>query len=123
MKKTICWNRFASYTLPVGLGLALCLQSIDSGWAQNKTGDAVSPSAQAEGFLDLLGDLPNPRRIDVSELHRLLRVEVRTTDPHNPGKETVYSGTPLVETLKSGGLLLDSGMAGLRETVKNECNC
>ena len=44
--------------------------------------------------------------------------EVRTTDPHDPSKEIVYSGTPLVETLKAGGLLLDSGMGGLRETVK-----
>jgi DMSO/TMAO reductase YedYZ molybdopterin-dependent catalytic subunit len=113
MKMTIRWNRFASYTV-----LVLCLQSIYSGWAQNKTGDAVSPSAQAEGLLDLLGDLPNPRRIDVSDLHRLPRVEARTTDPHDPGKEIVYSGTPLVETLKAGGLLLVSGMGGLRETVK-----
>ena len=118
MKMTIRWNRFAPYTLALSLGLVFCLQSVDGGGAQNKLGDAVSPSAQAEGFLDLLGDLPNPRRIDVSELHRLLRVEVRTTDPHNPGKETVYSGTPLVETLKTGGVLLNSGMAGLRETVK-----
>ena len=119
MKMTIRWNRFANYTtLPLGLVLMLCLQSIDSGWAQNKTGDAVSPSAQAEGVLDLLGDLPNPRRIDVSELHSLPRVEVRTTDPHDPGKEIVYSGTTLVETLKTGGLVLDSGMAGLRDAVK-----
>jgi DMSO/TMAO reductase YedYZ molybdopterin-dependent catalytic subunit len=119
MKMTIRWNRFATYTtLPLGIVLMLCLQSIDSGWAQNKAGDAVSPSAQAEGFLDLLGDLPNPRRIDVSELHRLPRVEVRTTDPHDPGKEIVYSGTTLVETLKTGGLVVDSGMAGLRDAVK-----
>ena len=119
MKMTIRWNRFATYTtLPLGIVLMLCLQSIDSGWAQNKAGDAVSPSAQAEGFLDLLGDLPNPRRIDVSESHRLPRVEVRTTDPHDPGKEIVYSGTTLVETLKTGGLVLDSGMAGLRDAVK-----
>jgi hypothetical protein len=74
MKMTIRWNRFASYTMPLSLVLVLCLQSIDSGWAQNKTGDAVSPSTQAEGFLDLLGDLPNPRRIELSELHRLPRV-------------------------------------------------
>ena len=119
MKMTIRWNRFANYTtLPLGLVLMLCLQSIDSGWAQNKTGDAVSPSAQAEGVLDLLGDLPNPRRIDVSELHSLPRMEVRTTDPHDPGKEIVYSGTTLVETLKTGGLVVDSGMAGLRDAVK-----
>jgi DMSO/TMAO reductase YedYZ molybdopterin-dependent catalytic subunit len=63
------------------------------------------------------GTCPNPRRMDVSELRRLPRVEVRTTDPHDPNKDIVYSGTPLVEVLKSGGLLLDSGMAGLRETV------
>jgi len=60
---------------------------------------------------------PNPRRIDASELHKLPRVEVRTTDPHDPGKEIIYSGTPLVEVLKAGGLLLDSDMAAIRETV------
>jgi DMSO/TMAO reductase YedYZ molybdopterin-dependent catalytic subunit len=118
MKMTIRRNRFAPCTLALSFVLVLCLQSVDSGWAQNKTGDGVSPSAQAGGLLDLLGDLPNPRRIDLSELHGLPRVEVRTTDPHDPGKEIVYSGTPLVETLKAGGLLLDSGMGGLRETVK-----
>jgi DMSO/TMAO reductase YedYZ molybdopterin-dependent catalytic subunit len=115
---TIHRRRFASYTLLLSLVLVLYLRSIDTGWAQNKTADAVSPSTEAQGLLDLRGDLPNPRRIDASELHRLPRVEVRTTDPHNPGKEIVYSGIPLVETLKTGGLLLDSGMAGLRETVK-----
>jgi len=47
------------------------------------------PLGVAEGLLDLLGDLPNPRRMDVSELRRLPRVEVRTTDPHDPGKEIV----------------------------------
>jgi hypothetical protein len=110
MKMTILWSRFASYTMLLSLVLVVCLQSIDSGWAQDKTGDAVSPTAQAEGVLDLLGDLPHPRRIDASELHRMPRLEVRTTDPHDPGKEIAYSGTPLVETLKTAGLLLDSGM-------------
>jgi DMSO/TMAO reductase YedYZ molybdopterin-dependent catalytic subunit len=43
--------------------------------------------------------------------------KARTTDPHDQGKEIVYSGTPLMEVLKAGGLLLDSGMAGIRETV------
>jgi hypothetical protein len=114
MKTTIRWNRFASYSLPLSLVFVLCLRPMDSGWAQNKTGDAVSPGAEAEGSLDLLGDLPKPRRIDVSELHSLPRVDVRTTDPHDPGKEIVYSGTPLVETLKTGGLLLDSNMGRLR---------
>jgi len=65
----------------------------------------------------LRGDLPNPRRIDASELQKLPRAETRTTDPHNPGKEIVYAGTPLVDVLKAAGLLLDPGMAGVRETV------
>ena len=55
--------------------------------------------------------------IDTSELHKLPRVEARTTDPHDPGKEIIYSGNPLVQVLKAGGLLLDSGMADIRETV------
>ena len=52
------------------------------------------------------------------ELHKLPRAETRTTDPHDPGKEIVYSGVPLVEVLKAGGLLLDPGMTGISETVK-----
>ena len=96
----------------------LSLQSSDRGWAQDKTGKPDSAGAQAEVFLDLGGDLSNPRRIDASELHTLPREEIRTTDPHNPGKEIVYSGTPLVEALKLGGLVLDSSMGGLREIVK-----
>ena len=63
MKMPVRRNRFASYALLVSLVLGFCLQSIDSGWAEDKTGDAISPSAQAEGLLDLLGDFPNPRRI------------------------------------------------------------
>jgi DMSO/TMAO reductase YedYZ molybdopterin-dependent catalytic subunit len=117
MKMTIRWKRFASCVLLLSLTWMLSLQSIDSGWAQNKTGDAVEANAQAEISLDLRGDLPNPRRVDPSELHRLPRVEARATDPHDQGKEMVYSGTPLMEVLKAGGLLLDSGMAGIRETV------
>jgi hypothetical protein len=116
MKMTIRWNRFASCTF-LSLTWMLCLQSIDIGWAQVKTGDAVGANAQAEDLLDLRGDLPNPRRIDASELHKLPRVEALTADPHDPGKEIIYSGTPLVEVLKAGGLLLDSDMAGIRETV------
>jgi hypothetical protein len=50
-------------------------------------------------------------------LHKLPRAETRTTDLHDPGKVIVYSGTPLVEVLKAGGLRLESGMAGIRETV------
>lgn len=46
------------------------------------------------------------------------RVEVRTTDLRNPGKEMTYAGATLVEVLKAGGLLLDSGMIGIRDTVK-----
>jgi DMSO/TMAO reductase YedYZ molybdopterin-dependent catalytic subunit len=117
MKMRIPWKRFASCVLLLSLTWMLCLRSIDSGWTQDKTGDAVGANAQAEDSLDLRGDLPNPRRIDASELHKLPRVEVRTTDPHDPAKEIVYSGTPLAEVLEAGGLLLDSGMAGIRETV------
>jgi hypothetical protein len=113
MKMTIRWNRFASCTF-LSLTWMLYLQSID---AQVKAGDAVGVNAQAEDWLDLRGDLPNPRRIDASELHKLPRAEARTADPHDPGKEIIYSGTPLVEVLKAGGLLLDSDMAAIRETV------
>jgi DMSO/TMAO reductase YedYZ molybdopterin-dependent catalytic subunit len=111
---TIRWNRLAARTLFLSLTWMLFLLSLDSGWAEDKTGAA---GAQAEDFLDLRGDVPNPRRIDAAELHKLPRAETRATDPHDSGKEIVYSGTPLVEILKAGGLRLDSGMASIRETV------
>jgi DMSO/TMAO reductase YedYZ molybdopterin-dependent catalytic subunit len=118
MKMTIRWNRFVSCALFLSLTAMLCLRSIDSGRAQDKTGGAVAANAQAEDLLDLRGDVPNPRRIDATELHKLPRAETRTTDPHDPAKDIVYSGTPLVEVLKAGGLLLDPGMTGICETVK-----
>jgi DMSO/TMAO reductase YedYZ molybdopterin-dependent catalytic subunit len=117
MKVTTRWRRFFSCVLLLSLTWVLCLRTVESGWTEDKTGDAAGADAQAEGSLNLRGDLPNPRRIDASELHGMPRVEARVTDPHDPGKEMVYSGTPLVEVLKAGGLPLDSGMAGIRETV------
>lgn len=67
--------------------------------------------------LHLCGDQENPRRISASELHKLPRAEVWTTDPLNSGKDVVYSGTPFMEVLKAGGLSLGSGVAGIREIV------
>jgi hypothetical protein len=118
MKKTIQSKRFASCVLLLILTWALCSRSVDSGWTQDKTGDAITANSQADDSLDLRGDVPDPHRIDASELHKLPRAEVRTVAPHNPGKEIVYAGTPLVEVLKAGGFLLDSGMAGIREAVR-----
>jgi hypothetical protein len=66
---------------------------------------------------DLHGDQENLWRISASELQKLPRAEVWTTDPLCPGKEIVYSGTPFAEVLKAGGLPLDSGMGGIREIV------
>jgi hypothetical protein len=67
--------------------------------------------------VNLRGDQENSRRISASELHKLPRAEVWTTDPLNSGKDVVYSGTPFMEVLKAGGLSLGSGMAGIREIV------
>jgi DMSO/TMAO reductase YedYZ molybdopterin-dependent catalytic subunit len=117
MKTTIRWKRFASSVLLLGLSWMLCPPSTNLGWAQEKTGNAVGVNAQPEESLDLRGDLPKPRRFDASELRQLPRAEVRTPDPRDPGKEIVYSGTPLVEVLKAGGLTLGSGMAAIRDTV------
>ena len=117
MKMTIQWKRFASGVLLLSLTWMLCLRSIDNGWTQDKTGDAAGANPQADDLLDLRGDVPNPLRIGTVELHKLPRTEIHTTDPRDPGKENVYSGTPLVEVLKAGGLLHDPGMAGIRETV------
>jgi hypothetical protein len=66
----------------------------------------------------LRGDLPNPRQIDASELQKLPRGNANISDPRQPGKEVVYSGTPLLEVLRAGDLSRDSGMAGLRDAVK-----
>jgi hypothetical protein len=71
----------------------------------------------SKNSLDLRGDQENSRRISASELHKLPRAEVWTTDPLNSGKDVVYSGTPFMEVLKAGGLSLGSGMAGIREIV------
>jgi DMSO/TMAO reductase YedYZ molybdopterin-dependent catalytic subunit len=117
MKMKTGSNRFASCALLLSLTWMLCLCSIDSAWAQDKSGGAGGANARAEDFLDLRGDLPNPRQIDAAELRKLPRTEMRTTDPHDPSKEIVYSGTPLVEVLKAGGLQLDSGTEHIRETV------
>ena len=117
MKMKSRWNRFASCTLFLCLTWTFCLRSIDNRWAQDKTGGPTGGYAQVEGMLDLRGDVPNPRQIDASELRKLPRAETRTTDPHNPGKKIVYSGTSLVEVLKASGLQLDSGTAGIRETM------
>jgi hypothetical protein len=76
----------------------LCLEPIDSGSAQNKTGDAIGATAQEENFLDLRGDVPNPRRIAASELHKLPRAETRTTDPNGKIVRLLSSGH-LVEVL------------------------
>lgn len=117
MKVTIRRNRFISRTLFLGLIAMLCLRSIDAGWAQDKTGEQVAANSQLEDFLQLRGDLPDPRRIDAAELRKLPRVELRIKEPRDASKEVVYAGTPLSEVLKASGLLLDSGMAGVRETV------
>jgi DMSO/TMAO reductase YedYZ molybdopterin-dependent catalytic subunit len=72
---------------------------------------------EAKDLLDLRGDLPNPRPIDASELNKLPRVQTRTTDRRDPSREIIYSGTPLEEVLKAGGLMRDSGMAYSREIM------
>jgi hypothetical protein len=117
MKLTIRWRRFVSRTLVLTVTILLCLPSIDRARAQDKTADAAGASIQVADFLDLRGDLPNPRRIDGSELRQLPRSETRTINPHDPGKEIVYSGSSLAEVLKAAGLHLDSGMTGVREAV------
>jgi DMSO/TMAO reductase YedYZ molybdopterin-dependent catalytic subunit len=110
MKTTIRRNLFTSSTLFFSLAWVLCLLSIDSGRSQDKTGGASDS-------LDLRGDVPNPRLISAAELHQLPRAEAHTTDPHEPGKEIVYAGTPLIEVLKAGGLRLDADKSGIRETL------
>jgi len=117
MKTTIRWKRFFACALLLSLTWMLWIRPIDNGFTQNKTLEAVAGHAQTDDSLDLGGELPNPQRITAAQLHKLARMEVHTIDPHDSSKEIVYSGTPLVEVLKAAGLRLDSGMAGIRETV------
>jgi hypothetical protein len=63
MKTTIRWNCFAAGALFLSLTAMLCLWSIDSSRAQDKTGGAVGANAQAEDLLDLRGDVPNTESI------------------------------------------------------------
>jgi DMSO/TMAO reductase YedYZ molybdopterin-dependent catalytic subunit len=118
MKTTFQRKRFASLVLFLSLTWTLGLWSTDGGWAQDKAVIATDASPQTNNFLDLRGDVPNPQRVDPVALHKLPRVEIHVNDPKAAGKESVYSGTPLVEVLKAGGLLLDAGEAGIRESVK-----
>src|SRR5580700_10220023 len=99
MKMSLPGKRFVSSVLLISLTWILSLWSANSGWTQDKSGEAVGTNAQAEESLDLLGDLPHPHRIEAPALHQLRRMEVRTTDPHDPGKEIVYAGIPLMEVL------------------------
>ena len=111
-------DHFYSWTLFLSLAGALCLQAISAERAQDKSGDAAVAGPQAGNLLDLRGDLLNPRQIDASELQKLPRGSASISDPRQPGKEIVYSDTPLLEVLKAGGLSRDSSMAGLRDAVK-----
>ena len=73
------------------------------------------PAATA---LEVSGELlPAPRRLEADDLRRLPRAEARVTDHRDAGKEALYAGTPLVEVLRAAGLVLDPGMAGVRQTV------
>jgi DMSO/TMAO reductase YedYZ molybdopterin-dependent catalytic subunit len=120
MNMTIGRNRFALRTLLLAAVCTFYLCALDigqAGQAQNKADGAVSADTQVGPFLELRGELPNPRRINAPDLHRLPHTEVRTTDPREPAKEVVYSGTSLIEVLKAGGLQLDSAMARVRKTV------
>lgn len=112
------WKRFTSCLLFLSLAWILFSRSVESGWSQDKGGETVVASPQAEDFLDLRGDVPNPQQIDTAGVRKMPRIEIRIKDSQDPGKEIIYSGTPLVEVLKAGGLLLDSDMTRIREIVK-----
>jgi hypothetical protein len=114
---TIRWDRFA-FVCPVCEPDVDDLSTFHRKWASAGKDRPCGRCQRSRGktFWTLRGDVPNPRQIDASELHKLPRAEIGT-DPHDPTKGIVYSGTPLMEVLKAGGLLLDSGMAGIRQTV------
>jgi hypothetical protein len=117
MKMTIRWRRFIFRALFLTTTSLLCLPSIDGVGAQDKTAETAGTSIHEEDFLDPRGDLPTPRRINGSELRQLPRSETHTINPHDPGKEIVYLGSPLAKVLKAAGLRLDSRMTGVREAV------
>jgi DMSO/TMAO reductase YedYZ molybdopterin-dependent catalytic subunit len=117
MRVTILRTGFATITLLLSLTGMLSFLLAGSARAEDKTGVAVEAPTLTESSLEVRGDVTSPRRMDAAELGKLPRVEAHTPDSHNPGKEIVYSGTPLIEVLKAGGLRLDSGEPGFRETV------
>ena len=77
--------------------------------------NAAAPDAIAA--LEVRGVVPATQRLDVEALRRLPRAEVRVADHREAGKELTYAGVPLVEVLRAAGLVLDPGMAGIRQTV------
>jgi DMSO/TMAO reductase YedYZ molybdopterin-dependent catalytic subunit len=117
MRVTILRTGFTTCTLLLSLIGMLSFPLAGSARADDKTGVAIEAHTQTESSLEVRGEVTNPRRIDAAELRKLPRAETRMPDPHNPGKEIVYSGTPLIEVLRVGGLRLESGEAGFRETV------
>jgi hypothetical protein len=54
MKMSLWGKRFLSSVLLFSLTWILVLWSVDSGWTQDKSGEAVGTNAQAEESLDLL---------------------------------------------------------------------
>jgi DMSO/TMAO reductase YedYZ molybdopterin-dependent catalytic subunit len=117
MRVTILRSGFAICSLLLSLVGMLSFPLAGGARAEDKIGVAVAAPAQTESSLEVRGNVSNPHRIDAAELRRLPRVETRTPDSHNPDKEIVYSGTPLIEVLKASGLRLESDEAGFRETV------
>jgi DMSO/TMAO reductase YedYZ molybdopterin-dependent catalytic subunit len=117
MRVTIPRTGFATITLLLSLTGILSFLLAGSLRAEDKTGVAVEAPTLKESSLEVRGDVTSPRHMDAAELGKLPRIETRTPDSHNPGKDIVYSGTPLIEVLKAGGLQLDSGEPGFRETV------
>ncbi len=104
------------------LAAILCLLGVAGpGRAQESAGVPASvapaPATNAAATLDVRGNLPAPRRLDADELRRLPRAEIRVTDHRDASKEITYAGVPLVEVLRAAGLVLDPGMAGIRQTV------
>jgi DMSO/TMAO reductase YedYZ molybdopterin-dependent catalytic subunit len=117
MRVTIPRTGLATGALLLSLVGMLSYPLAGSARGDDQTGVAAEAPTQPEGSVEVRGDVSNPRRLDAAELRKLPRTETRTSDPHNPGKEIIYSGTPLIEVLKAGGLRLDPGEPGFRATA------
>ena len=77
------------------------------------TGAATAPAQ--DPILKVGGDVPTPAQLNLSDLSRMPRTDVRVKD--RDGNEITYSGVSLTEVLRAAGLKLDPSSIPNRDIV------